>query len=651
MGASCCCRPKSPCGSFEERSGLLKDDAKAIGPAGHLAVTADGTCGPQGDEGIRMMTDTVTLKVEDTDNLQAKLLPEFDASEPIAALENGSLMGEAASNKTADNATLDEGAIGEESLEMFLDAKGTSDLGSEADRQWQDGDRGPASSMQVLNLDDGPQEARLHADVCRHNNEGEVGSKVASGCMLPTELCWKHEDPPSSVDSQEASVAAECHENTPEPDCLVTEDSKDGDRSALMSGQAEESLDAPAEPTEATGGGDEGRPAHFNHVAETLTATPEDADSSQPAKQNQQDGLDLLAGDDQDGGHPAVAEGDDVEITELTEQAPQILAQESTAIKGGLRSSEEDLYRGEEELPPSPDDTQAAPFESCALEARCSLGPAVDILSYGEREWRGNTTKSALIKKGYAELSLHFAGLRQVRGDNYCALRATLFQVLSQASQVPVWLQEDNDEDDDVTTLSQDLTAQWRFPGEAEAQPDVTQRLQSYLEILRNKWCTAAHCSSDVERRQLCEDSFRGGEEEVAILEALKLLMLRRACQLHAGMHGDHDVPLFCWLLFARDSSRCPRDFFANHLSRVGISAGLEQVEMCLLGDALRCTLQVYRLYMADTEEFVSYYPDEHKDEWPRVSLVTEDDRHYNVPVASVDREDNEETEEERAAS
>lgn len=59
----------------------------------------------------------------------------------------------------------------------------------------------------------------------------------------------------------------------------------------------------------------------------------------------------------------------------------------------------------------------------------------------------------------------------------------------------------------------------------------------------------------------------------------------------------------------------------------------LGQVEMFLLGYALQCTIQVYRLYKADTEEFVTYYPDDHRDDWESVCLVTEDDRHYNVPV------------------
>lgn len=83
---------------------------------------------------------------------------------------------------------------------------------------------------------------------------------------------------------------------------------------------------------------------------------------------------------------------------------------------------------------------------------------------------------------------------------------------------------------------------------------------------------------SAAERRQLCERLFQGGEEELGLLEALKLLMLGRAVELHGCMTGGGDVPLFCWLLFARDSSGCPRSFLSNHLSHVGLGAGLEQV-------------------------------------------------------------------------
>lgn len=92
------------------------------------------------------------------------------------------------------------------------------------------------------------------------------------------------------------------------------------------------------------------------------------------------------------------------------------------------------------------------------------------------------------------------------------------------------------------------------------------------------QWQAAVDCPSVAERRRLCERLFQGGEEELGLLEALKLLMLARALELHGRMQAEEDVPLFCWLLFARDSSDCPRSFLSNHLSHVGLSAGLEQV-------------------------------------------------------------------------
>lgn len=54
-----------------------------------------------------------------------------------------------------------------------------------------------------------------------------------------------------------------------------------------------------------------------------------------------------------------------------------------------------------------------------------------------------------LLLQGYAEMSSRFGSLRIVRGDNYCALRATLFQVFTHSTQLPSWLQ-----DGDVTTVT-----------------------------------------------------------------------------------------------------------------------------------------------------------------------------------------------------
>ncbi|XP_036377623.1 ubiquitin thioesterase otulin-like [Megalops cyprinoides] len=300
-----------------------------------------------------------------------------------------------------------------------------------------------------------------------------------------------------------------------------------------------------------------------------------------------------------------------------------------------------DLYRGADEIAKErSEQKQLEPLIQITLpgvQDRSSVAPAMDVLSYSQREWKGNTAKSTLIKKGYAELSQSFGDVRRVRGDNYCALRATLFKVLSQSSKLPAWLQED-----DTILLpeklvtEEDLIEGWRFPLEHREEAKMggaVEQLKHCLQLLQKRFRAAAEAGSEEKRQQLCEEVFQGGEEEYALLEALKFLMLSSATELHARMQRGDDVPIFCWLLFARDSSTCPRTFLANHLSHVGFSGGLEQVEMFLLGYTLQHTIQVYRLYMADTEEFITYYPDDHKEDWPHVCLVTEDDRHYNVPV------------------
>lgn len=61
-------------------------------------------------------------------------------------------------------------------------------------------------------------------------------------------------------------------------------------------------------------------------------------------------------------------------------------------------------------------------------------------------------------------------------------------------------------------------------------------------------------------------------------MEAVKLLMMLTAIQLYEDYNNGGDVPVFVWLLFARDTSETPRDLLKNHLNGVGDSAGLEQV-------------------------------------------------------------------------
>ncbi|KAF4075866.1 hypothetical protein AMELA_G00223810 [Ameiurus melas] len=313
---------------------------------------------------------------------------------------------------------------------------------------------------------------------------------------------------------------------------------------------------------------------------------------------------------------------------------------ENIAKKVKEYEDSEDLYRGHDEIEQEQaKEMKLMPILEFTIPGmeKCSLAAPVDILAYSEREWKGNTAKSNLIRKGYSDISCSFTGLRRVRGDNYCSLRATLYQVLATTTHTPAWLLEE-----DFTSLPEKMEAQenligmWTFPPQcvkAGEEEDAVEKLKHYLELLQKRWQAAVESESLEDKQAVCDHVFQGGEEEYALLEVLKFLMLVKAVELHSKMQAELEVPVFCWLLFARDTSENPRMFFRNHLSQVGFSGGLEQVEMFLLGYALQHTIQTFRLYKTDTEEFVTHYPDDHKQDWPCVCIITEDDRHYNVPI------------------
>lgn len=297
-----------------------------------------------------------------------------------------------------------------------------------------------------------------------------------------------------------------------------------------------------------------------------------------------------------------------------------------------LSNSEEDLYRAAEEIEQERQEKHTERQLSSAVlntEDQTSVSAPEGLLSYGQREWRGNTTKSYLIRKGYEAIAQQFESLRRVRGDNYCALRAALFQLFKQSNKLSNWLQDSKNVQ---LQCVQDLVEEWRFPFGSKDKVGAVEQLEHCLQLLKLRWQEAVQCESPTERERVCQQLFVGGREEYELLEALKFLMLKTVIQLHSDIHDGSCVPEFCCLLFARDTSKCPRSFLTNHLRHVGFSGGLEQVEMFLLGYSLQHRLRVFRLYKTDTEEFITYYPND-QTEWLCLSLVTEDDRHYNVPV------------------
>lgn len=71
---------------------------------------------------------------------------------------------------------------------------------------------------------------------------------------------------------------------------------------------------------------------------------------------------------------------------------------------------------------------------------------------------------------------------------------------------------------------------------------------------------------------------FKNEEEEYSLYEALKFLMLNTAIELYNDDKNGRRVPVFSWLLFARDTSSNPCQLMHNHLNHIGHSGGLEQV-------------------------------------------------------------------------
>ncbi|XP_069898303.1 ubiquitin thioesterase otulin isoform X2 [Dipodomys merriami] len=250
---------------------------------------------------------------------------------------------------------------------------------------------------------------------------------------------------------------------------------------------------------------------------------------------------------------------------------------------------EEDIYRAADEIEK---EKELLIHERGASELRLSVAPEMDIMDYCKKEWRGNTQKAICMKKGYEEVSQKFTSIRRVRGDNYCALRATLFQAMSQLAELPPWLQD----------------------------PELT------------LWAGLAEMRTAEARQIACDELFTN-EEEYSLYEAVKFLMLNRAIELYDDKEKGKEVPFFSVLLFARDTSNDPGQLLRNHLNQVGHTGGLEQVEMFLLAYAVRHTIQVYRLSKYNTEEFITVYPTDAPRDWPVVTLIAEDDRHYNVPV------------------
>lgn len=54
---------------------------------------------------------------------------------------------------------------------------------------------------------------------------------------------------------------------------------------------------------------------------------------------------------------------------------------------------------------------------------------------------------------------------------------------------------------------------------------------------------------------------------------------------------------------------------------------------MFILGYTLEVKIKVFRLFKFNSRDFEVCYPEDPLREWPEISLLTENDCHYHIPV------------------
>lgn len=267
-----------------------------------------------------------------------------------------------------------------------------------------------------------------------------------------------------------------------------------------------------------------------------------------------------------------------------------------------------------------------------------SVEAEVDLLSYCAREWKGETPRARLMRKAYEELfwRYHVKCVRPVKRDNYDALRSVLFQIFSQGLSFPSWMKEK-----DIVKLPEKLLfsqgcnwiQQYSFGPEKYTGSNVFGKLRKCVELLKLQWTEFSGMRDYHKRGSMCNSLFSDTILECKLYEALKFLMLYQVTEVYEQMKTNKIVPSLFRLLFSRESSPDPLSFMMNHLNSIGDTCGLDQIDMFILGYSLQVKIKVFRLFKFNSRDFAVYYPEEPLREWPEISLLTENDHQYHIPV------------------
>ncbi|XP_076352886.1 inactive ubiquitin thioesterase OTULINL-like [Tachypleus tridentatus] len=173
----------------------------------------------------------------------------------------------------------------------------------------------------------------------------------------------------------------------------------------------------------------------------------------------------------------------------------------------------------------------------------------------------------------------------------------------------------------------------WNFSEELPyRKTNCLQGFQTCLQMLEETEKEVAITTTDVEDFLVTKLN-SNPTLDLHLMEAVKLLMLVSAIELYPRYQSQENLPVFIWLLFARETSRTPKDLMLNHLNALKQTKHIREVELYLLGYSLFVTLKVFQLLHYGGDNFVTHYPEWNIGTWPEILLIAENDLCYNTIV------------------
>ncbi|GAB1609184.1 ubiquitin thioesterase otulin-like [Argonauta hians] len=266
-----------------------------------------------------------------------------------------------------------------------------------------------------------------------------------------------------------------------------------------------------------------------------------------------------------------------------------------------------------------------------------NVGLQQNIREYGQTRWPRDNPVSQKYREAYDYVRENFecSHIRVIRGDNYCGIRSCVVQLLINGIAIK--------KEFATADIVKNLLNQYMEEPEWELNRWTFARRLNYTDVREMMFsCIDEFYSQhslvldlDKSKREAWVEDLLNREPvvDIKMMETAKLLMFLDLIDIYKNQEAA-DYPLFVQFIFSRDTSHTPASLLKNILNAVGDNDGLEQIDMCLLGHALGVQITVPRLYRYGREDFILKFPDLPEQNWDKVFLITEDDRHYNIIIS-----------------